>query len=455
MLLSYGATSFYCFSVSLVLHYDCRAGISGDMNLAALVNLGVPADYLMDELSKLPVNGYKISIDQASKNGIVGTQVNVMLEDETGHFHADDGMCNFTHDLHHGGHHHEEVVDELHLHLHHGEGEQQHHHEHRSFRDIEQMLLSSELKPNVVQIALSVFRKLAEAEGEVHGRQPEEVHFHEVGAIDSIVDIVGAAICLDYLKPDQITSTAVELGSGTVRCQHGVMTIPAPATAILAQDFPSSLGGTDHEATTPTGAALIATLVSQFSPHLQGDCLRTGIGIGHRDSTVLPNILRVFLYETDDEAVPDFNIQDAVEVHANIDDMTPEHLSFLQERLLEVGADDAWQEPIVMKKGRLATKVCALTSPQRLSAVQKTFFKYSSTLGLRIYPVCKYILPRDIYEVETPWGLVHVKETVLSDGTVRVKPEFDECRAIAQTYEIPLDEVITVVTSLVQIPTED
>ncbi len=380
------------------------------MNLAALLDLGVPFDHLVRELANLPLEGYHIDVSTDSKNGIMGTRVDVVLDEK-------------KHDHHHHGHHH---------------------HEHRTLTNIENLLAASTLSTNVIETSLKIFRLLANAEGKVHGMPPEEVHFHEVGAVDSIVDIVGAAICLDYLKPDSITSSLVELGSGTIRCQHGVMTVPAPATALLATGFPHGIGGTDHEATTPTGAAYIAAMVGTFSPRIQGICRAAGIGIGHRDSKCLPNILRVFLYETETNNASRESLliqEENLEIHANIDDMTPEHLAFLAESLFEAGACDVWQEPIVMKKGRLATKVCSLLPPSRLDNVRDAFFRHSTTLGIRIRTVVKSALPRKKITVTTPWGTLPAKLAESPDGAIRLKPEYDACRDMAQDYHITLEQI--------------
>lgn len=397
--------------MSKVLHYDCFAGISGDMNLAALIDLGVPLEYLLSELKKLKLDEYEIKAEKASKNGIFGTRIKVIEK-----------------------------------HKHHGD----HHHEHRSFTDIKKLIDDSTLSPRVKGCAESLFYSLASAEAIVHGKEfLDEVHFHEVGAVDSIIDIIGGVICLEYLNIEKITSSTVELGGGTVHCAHGVMPVPAPATSILARHFPSSIGGTDHEATTPTGAVIIAGTVSEYNPVLKGNLLASGIGVGHRDSEKLPNILRVFIYEIEEATaaeVPHEEESTHSELIANIDDMTPEHLSYLMEKLFAAGADDVWTEAIYMKKNRPAVKVSALVSSSRIEEVRTAFFAHSSSLGIREIPVKKHTIQRTIEERKTSLGTIRVKKAVFPDGTVREKPEFEDCRRIAEEKGIPLSEVMVILS---------
>lgn len=394
------------------LHYSCYAGMSGDMNLAALVDLGVPLDHLRAELAKLHLHGYELVTEEDETTGI---KLKVNL-------------------VHH--HHHDAHGD----HAHHHEGE----HHHRTFLDIRKIIEESGLSKPVKTRAVAIFQTLAEAEGSVHRTPPEQVHFHEVGAVDSIVDIVGACICLDYLNVSLITSSTVELGSGVIHCAHGVMTVPAPATTILAKKFPSSIGGTDHEATTPTGAAILATVVDHFENKISGTIKAAGTGIGHRQSAVRPNVLRVFLYDTCEEQEEQEEGCAAL-LEANIDDMTAEHLGYLVERLLKEGASDAWLEPIIMKKGRPGTKVCILCDVKDMSRMMEIFFLHSSTLGIRFQSCVKFPLSRETRKAETPWGTVTIKQATLPDDTTRWKPEFEDCRAIAERENLPLSVVMNAI----------
>lgn len=381
-----------------VLLYDCSAGISGDMNLAALLDLGVDRERLEQELAKLHVHGeWELETSRAEQSGIYGTRVDVR-----------------THEHEHHGHDH---------------------HHHRTMADIRHLIEQSGLSEAVKKTSLDIFTLLAEAEAAVHQTTPDEVHFHEVGAVDSIIDITGAAICLDMLQVDAIFTGPVELGGGRIVCRHGVMPVPAPATALLARRFRSSLGGTHHEATTPTGAAYIAAVAQPAPSPLAGRITAAGYGIGHRQGLPLPNMLRVMLVETDDaHDAP----EQLTELCANIDDMTPEQTAYLTEQLMKAGAVDAWQESICMKKGRMAFKICALCHPGEEGPVRRAFFRHSSTPGIRQYAACRHILHRASSTVETPYGPVSLKTSFLDGRPHHRKAEFDDCKNLADTTGMPL-----------------
>lgn len=272
-----------------ILYYDCFCGISGDMNLAALLNLGVPKAYLIDEISKLSLEAeYEIKIQEAAKLGITGTRVDVILKshqlEEENHDHE--------HSHSHADNHHEHDHQHEHNHSH----EEGHHHFHRNLKDIENIINSSALSDRVKELSLAMFMKVAEAEAKVHGEALYEVHFHEVGAIDSIVDMVGAAICLDYLNVEKIMASPVQLGGGFVKCAHGIMPVPAPATAEILKGVPVNTGIVQFETTTPTGAAILSANVQEFTEKIDFSINKIGYGIGHRDLQI-PNVLRVYLGE--------------------------------------------------------------------------------------------------------------------------------------------------------------
>lgn len=383
------------------LVYDCSAGISGDMNLAALIDLGADRESLERELSKLRVHGeWKLECSRAQQAGIQGTRIDVLTEEEGHSVHG-------------------------------------HEHHHRTMADIRSLIGKSGLSDAVKRTALSVFSLLAEAEARVHGTTPEEVHFHEVGAVDSIIDIVGAAICLELLRVNAVFTGPVELGSGAVTCRHGIMPVPAPATALLARHFQSTLNGTAHEATTPTGAAFIAAVARPVPSPLAGRITGTGYGVGHRQGLPLPNILRVMLVETEERET---STEQLTELRANIDDMTPEQTSYLAEKLMEAGALDAWQESICMKKGRLAYKICALCLPEQTARVREAFFLHSSTPGIRQYDACRHILRRENGSVHTPYGAVSVKTSFMNGRPHHRKAEFEDCKALAEAAGLPLEQ---------------
>ncbi|MCL1854053.1 MAG: nickel pincer cofactor biosynthesis protein LarC [Peptococcaceae bacterium] len=391
-----------------ILFYDCFAGISGDMNLGALLDLGVDPDKLRQGLSLLGLDeAYELRIERGVKQGIVGTQVVVSLT--------------------------EAAQPE------------------RSLADIESLIGQSDLSEPVKVKSLTVFRALAEAEGKAHGCSGEAVHFHEVGAVDALVDVVGGVICIEELMPDALWVSEVELGGGFAECAHGRLPVPAPAVAELVRGFSVRRGGMPFEATTPTGAALLRGMGAQsrtggaFVPE------RTGYGLGSRDAET-PNALRVWLgaaadYET--------GIREAFVTETNIDDMNPEWFAFVEEKLFEAGASDVYRTPIVMKKGRMAALLSVLApDAQTLQKVQDVLLTHTTTLGLRSYAVKKMAAPRRETLTATPFGLVRVKWSV-RDNKVFGKPEYEDCRRIATERGLTLHEVYREIGCFSQLAGED
>jgi uncharacterized protein (TIGR00299 family) protein len=391
-----------------ILYYDCFAGISGDMHLGAMIDLGVDVDYLKKELCKLPVHGYEIKVERDIRKGISGTRVQVVIDDHHQHMHD---------------HHHDN-----------GHG----HHNHNTYREIRKMISDSKLDDSIKDLSIAIFAKLAEAEAIVHNKPADDVHFHEVGAVDSIIDIVGAAICINLLAPDTIQCSTVELGGGSVICAHGVYPVPAPATVKIIENMPVRKGTVDYEATTPTGAAILATCVNEFTDKSDFTILKTGYGIGARDSTI-PNVLRVFLCEaTSDreaETIPSFIIE------CNIDDMNPEFYDYIIESLFAAGAKDVFITPIIMKKSRPAVKLSILCTSEAEKRVNEVLFRETSTIGIRKYSIEKTMLERKIEQVSTRFGEVHVKSAFYQGVCIKSKPEYDDCVKIARSKNIPISQV--------------
>ncbi len=402
-----------------LLYYDCFAGISGDMNLAAMIDLGVPIEYLISELKKLNIGGYSIEASKSLKMGISGTKVDVKVNNGTGF-----SMITDTGHSHGHSHGHNHSVEKR-------------GHEHRSYNDIKKSIEQSELSTDVKKTSIAIFDKVAVAEGKIHDKPAGEVHFHEVGAVDSIVDIVGAAICYHYLKPDKIYCSTVELGGGFVDCAHGKFPVPAPATVEILKDIPVKLGTVHFETTTPTGAAILATLVDKFIDKLQFSIEKTAYGIGHRDMEI-PNVLRVHMAK----ATLKTDTEEAIIIESNIDDMSPEHYEFLVEKLFFKGAQDVYLTPVIMKKSRPATKISVLCSSEKQTELENIILSESTTLGVRCFPVIKKILERKSYTVQTKYGPIDVK-TAFSDAVdIKIKPEYDQCRDAANKFNIPLKQVI-------------
>ncbi|CUH97665.1 UPF0272 protein [Propionispora sp. 2/2-37] len=419
-----------------VLYYDCFCGISGDMNLAALLDLGVEEDYLRQELSKLKLDDeYELRIKKDNKQGIGGTRVDVVLRQEV-HSHEEDSMAGHGEHDHHHHHHH----DHHHEHTGHSEavnGHRDHtHHEHRNLRDIEDIINTSAVSGRVKELSLRMFRKVAEAEAKVHGKPLYEVHFHEVGATDSIVDIVGAAICLEYLKVGKIMASPVQVGGGFVKCAHGVIPVPAPATVEILQGVPVKAGIVPFETTTPTGAAILAANVVEFTGEIDFSITRTGYGIGHRDLDI-PNVLRVYLGQ---EAAGE-EVDGQYILETNIDDMNPELYGYVEERLFAQGALDVFKTPITMKKGRSGIKLSVLIGSDREAAIRDIIFRETTSIGMRKYRVEKIMLRREFEEIETSYGPVTVKHSYYQGEKVKSKPEYEDCRQIALDQNIPVAQV--------------
>lgn len=394
-----------------VLYYDCFCGISGDMNLAALLDLGVPKEYLLQELSKLNLEAeYEIKIQKAEKLGITGTRVDVILENKLNH---KDG---------HGNHHHS-----------HGN---HHHSHHRNLKDIERIIESSNLNEEVKKLTMSMFMKIAESEAKVHGKNIYEVHFHEVGAIDSIVDLVGAAICLDYLAVERIIASPVQVGGGFVKCAHGLMPVPAPATVEILKNIPINAGVVQFETTTPTGAAILAANVEEFTTKIDFSINKVAYGIGHRDLEI-PNVLRVYLGEGESSE----KVEEQYIVETNIDDMNPELYSYVEEKLFDAGALDVFKTPIFMKKGRPGINLSVLIIKEVEGAILDIIFQETTSIGVRKYKVEKIMLEREFSKVETQYGEVSIKKSYYKGKLVKYKPGYEDCRNISRKNSIPIAQV--------------
>ena len=380
-----------------ILYYDCFAGISGDMNLGALIDLGVDGNHLKSELEKLNIEGFHLNIEKDIRRGISGTKATVVIENPDNE-------------------------------------------KHRHLRHVEEIVNNSALSDKVKTTSLEIFKKIAVAEAKVHNIEIQRVHFHEVGALDSIADIVGAAICLDALKVDKVVSSPIQLGGGTVKCAHGIMPVPAPATALIVEGIPVKTGLVQHEATTPTGAAILAATVDEFTEQINFPITKTAYGIGQRDVSEVANVLRVYLSETN-KNVTDVTTETATVLECNIDDMQPEQHGYLLELLFDAGASDVWITPIIMKKSRPATTLSVLCQPAKATEMKTILFKQGTTIGLREYPVQKSMLRREEKTVSTKWGDVRIKESYFNGKRVRVKPEFEDCKKLALQHGKSIEEI--------------
>ncbi len=382
-----------------ILYFDCFAGISGDMTVGALLDLGVPLDVLRKELAGLPIplSGYALHAEQTSRRGIRATKFTVHMEE---------------------------------------------HQPHRHYSDIAGMIEQSSLAEGVKEKAQRIFFRLAEAEAKVHGVEIGHVHFHEVGGLDAIVDIVGTAVCLDHLGIGEIHVSPLPLGGGYVETAHGRLPVPAPATAELLRGLPvhGQLG--EGERVTPTGAAIVAALGTDFGRAPAMTIRAVGCGAGDKDFADVPNMLRIVMGE---KTCADARHDELYVAETNIDDMNPEILGFLMERLLACGALDVTFAPLQMKKNRPGVKLTMLAPPHLLDTLARMVLAESTAIGIRYYPVNRIKMERFLEERQTTLGRVRVK--VIRDGGVllRVAPEFEECRRIALEKGIPLLEVYRII----------
>jgi len=383
-------------------------GISGNMFLGALMDLGVPFAYLKTELEKLNLGEYELIFKRVEKCGINANYFDVKLLEEK--------------------HHHDHIT----------------HHEHRNLQDILLIIKTSSLTARVKNNASAVFTKLAEAEAKVHGKTIEEIHFHEVGAIDTIIDIVGSVLALEYLKIEKIFVAAMQTGKGFVQCAHGLMPIPAPATAELLKNLSHYSGNIEKELVTPTGAALMSTLACGTDDIPRGFIGESiGYGAGTWDLPI-PNVLRVHLGELS-------FLQDEgklVVAECNIDDMSGQLFPYVIEQAINLGALDAWASNIVMKKGRLAHKLSVLCTKDLLPVITKTLFIETTTLGIRYYQVERRLLERDFIKVAVENSIINVKVGKLDGEMVNIAPEFEECKQVAKNIGLPLKKVMNIATEL-------
>ncbi len=392
-----------------ILYFDLGMGAAGDMLTAALLEMAEDSEAVLAKLNKAFEGYASIEANSAEKCGIRGTHVTVTtiagIEDETMHDHD---------------HHHE------------------HGHSHTSAAKVREFISGLDLPTSVIKDALSVYDRIADAEAHVHGVTPENIHFHEVGSIDAMADVVSVCYLINSLKPDSIIASPVHVGSGTVKCAHGILPVPAPAVAEILKGIPTYSTDITGELCTPTGAALLAHFVSRFEPMPYIAVEKTGYGCGTKDFP-RANLLRALLGEgaESESPKPDSRI---IELACNIDDMTGEDLGFAAERLMELGARDAFFTHVTMKKGRPGVILSVLCTPDTEKLMVKTIFKHTTTLGIRKYDCARYELDRESDLIELPDGNVRVKSSS-GYGVTRSKPEYDDLSRIAKETDSTLGEV--------------
>jgi len=375
-----------------VAYFDCFAGISGDMTLGALVDAGLNLDDLKKELSKLNLTGYEISAEKVTKNGITGTKVNVAIEEQKAHRHL---------------------------------------------RHINEIIDNSALDDDIKQTGKQIFERLAVAEAKIHNTTIEKIHFHEVGAIDAIIDIVGAVIGVKLLGIEKVYASKIHVGRGFVECQHGKIPLPAPATTELLTGVPIYSTGIERELTTPTGAAIITTLAGSFGNMPEMTVEKTGYGAGSGDLEI-PNLLRVIIGET---KAGEYETDTVMVIETNIDDMNPEFYEYVTERLLKQGALEVYIMPVYMKKSRPGALMTVLCADERIDQILSTLFSETTTIGVRMHRASRKKLQREIITIETEYGDIRVKLSKAGEKVLNIAPEYEDCKKIAADSNIPLKQV--------------
>ena len=374
-------------------YFDCFAGISGDMILGALIHLGVPADFLEENIRNIPLDAFRLEITPASRMGVHGQKVKVLVEEKKK--------------------------------------------KSRNYGKIKNLIQGSPLSDRVRGLSLDVFGRLAEVEASIHDCPKEEVHFHEVGGVDAIVDVVGTALGTEWLGLDRIFASEIPVGKGFVECRHGKLPVPAPATVALLKGVPVYGTSVGHELVTPTGAALLTSLCREFGP-MPGMVVRqVGYGVGSRDLEEMPNLLRIVL----GEAVSALDQDRVTVVETNIDDMNPEIFGFVMERLFKDGALDVSWIPVFMKKNRPGTLVRVLCNEADRDAIVRRILTETTATGVRHHQVGRVKLPRKVREIDTRFGPVRVKEVSDPGGGVHLVPEYEDCKRIALEKNLPLKVV--------------
>ena len=430
-----------------VLYFDCSSGISGDMTLGALLDLGIDKEKFLGEISKLNVDGFDIVFDRIDKNAINANNVDVVITLE-GYDKHGQAVEEHTHEHHDHGHHHD--------HEHHGHGrhhdhehhDHEHHHDHdhkdhthghlhRDLKDVNDIIDNSTISESAKDLAKRIFLRVAKAEAKVHGKNLDEVHFHEVGAIDSIVDIIGVAICVDMLKPDKICASIVNDGYGFINCQHGKIPVPVPATAqIFAEsDVISRQIDVPTELVTPTGAAIIAELSESFGTMPAMKVEKIGYGAGKKELDI-PNILRVTMGEINECATCD----EVMVIETNIDDLSGEMMGYTMESLFDAGARDVFYSPIYMKKNRPAYKMTVICSVDKVDLMEDIMFKETTTIGVRKRLETRTCLERSIEEIDTKYGTLKVK-SVIKNSQKTIYPEYESAKELAQKNGVALKEI--------------
>ncbi|MBA3017383.1 MAG: nickel pincer cofactor biosynthesis protein LarC [Proteobacteria bacterium] len=379
----------------MIAYFDCFCGISGDMTLGAFIDIGVPLSWLKDSLTKIPLKDFDLSAESISRSGIKAQRVHVITKNTS---------------------------------------------RSRHYAEIKDLVKNSPLPKKVKEKSLEIFERLAIAEAEIHGQPKEKVHFHELGGIDAIVDIVGTALCLEYLSIEKVVASKIPLGNGFVSCRHGTLPVPAPATLSILKGTPVYGTEIPYELVTPTGAAIITSLADSFGNIPDMIVEKTGYGAGKRELKTIPNLLRIIIGRSANH-MSDYQKDRISVVETCIDDMNPEFFGFVMDRLFEEGALDVYLIPVVMKKNRPGTMMQVLCMEDRKKSIINRILSETTSLGVRYYDVQRTKLVRENITIKTSYGNIQVKSVKDPSGSVRLVPEYEVCKKIALEKKIPLKTV--------------
>ena len=410
------------------LYLECTMGAAGDMLTAALLELTEDRQAFIDKMNALGLPGVTVAAEPAVKCGITGTHMKVTVN-------GAEEEPEDVHDGHHHDHHHDRDHghDHHHDHDHDHHHDHEHHHHHASVADIEALIDGLKVSDKVKADAKAVYALIADAESRVHGRPVSEIHFHEVGTMDAAADVIGVCLLMEQLAPEQVIVSPVHTGSGHVHCAHGILPVPAPATALLLEGIPSYGGQVKGELCTPTGAALLRYFASRFGDRPVMATAAVGYGMGKKDFEQA-NCLRAFLGESEGQR------EQITKLECNLDDMTGEEIGFALEQLFKAGARDAWTQAVGMKKSRPGVLLSVVCLPEDADGLAAVMMKYTSTLGIRRQDLSRYTLLRGIETVGTPYGEVRVKRAS-GMGVERAKPEYDDLAALAEMHGVPLETI--------------
>ncbi|WKZ17761.1 MAG: nickel pincer cofactor biosynthesis protein LarC [Candidatus Jettenia sp. CY-1] len=391
-----------------IAYFDCFSGVSGDMTLGAFIDAGLDLTVLKEHLGQLPIHGYELSAEKVKRAGICGTKVHVIISQKDEHTHK-----------HHN-----------------------HHHSHYNFSDIQTIIEKSNLHHDIKKDSIRIFHRLATVEAKVHNTSIEGVHFHEVGAIDSIVDIVGSVIALKYTGIEKIYFSPIPTGHGYTMCEHGTFPVPPPAVAELLKGHLLKSVDIAKELTTPTGAAIVTTLGEGIHTIPEMRILQVGYGAGSYHDSTIPNLLRVII----GEITPGTEADEMWVVETNIDNMSGEIIGYVMDKLFEAGAVDVYFTPIQMKKERPGIIISALVPERNLSSVESVLFDQTATFGIRKYKVIRTILTREFKEFDTRFGKIKVKIGKFHEDIKSFSPEYEDCKRIAEEKGIPLKHVYRIIS---------